>query len=162
MGIVTVREYDDSFKEAVINLILGIQRKEFGVPVTREGQPDLSAIPDFYQTGNGNFWVALHDGAVAGTVSLKDIGNGQGALRKMFVGPAYRGAPYRTGQQLLDVLLEWARGRGVRDIYLGTTEKFLAAHRFYEKNGFAPFPKELLPENFPLMSVDTRFYRRCP
>ena len=45
------------------------------------------------------------------------------------------------------------------EIYLGTTDKFLAAHRFYEKNGFKRIQPELLPTQFPKMKVDSRFYR---
>ena len=41
---------------------------------------------------------------------------------------------------------------------LGTTDKFLAVHRFYEKNGFRAVPPEDLPPEFPRMAVDTRFY----
>jgi hypothetical protein len=47
----------------------------------------------------------------------------------------------------------------MREIYLGTTAKFLAAHRFYEKNGFEELLQSELPARFPLMSVDTKFYR---
>jgi hypothetical protein len=36
----------------------------------------------------------------------------------------------------------------------------VAAHRFYERNGFVQIPAADLPEAFPLMGVDTRFYRR--
>jgi predicted N-acetyltransferase YhbS len=46
----------------------------------------------------------------------------------------------------------------VKDIFLGTTDKFLAAHRFYEKHGFTEVAKETLPVSFPLMAVDSRFY----
>jgi RimJ/RimL family protein N-acetyltransferase len=53
-----------------------------------------------------------------------------------------------------------AEGKGLRELYLGTTEKFLAAHRFYEKNGFGRVGLESLPEAFPRMFLDTRFYRR--
>jgi hypothetical protein len=35
-----------------------------------------------------------------------------------------------------------------------------AAHRFYEKNGFVEIAKEQLPESFPLMRVDNRFFKR--
>lgn len=160
MTAIAIREHTERDTEEVANLILGIQKGEFGVPVTREGQPDLFAVRTFYQTGGGNFWVARHGGAVVGTISLKDIGNGQAALRKMFVAPAYRGAPHRVGQRLLDVLLAWARERKMRDVFLGTTEKFLAAHKFYEKNGFSAIRKETLPGSFPVMAVDTRFYKR--
>jgi N-acetylglutamate synthase-like GNAT family acetyltransferase len=52
----------------------------------------------------------------------------------------------------------WCQERSVREVYLGTTSKFLAAHRFYEKNGFREIEKKSLPGNFPLMAVDTKFY----
>jgi hypothetical protein len=44
-------------------------------------------------------------------------------------------------------------------VLLGTTEKFLAARRFYEKNGFQRVAAEELPDDFPRMKPDTRFYR---
>ena len=48
---------------------------------------------------------------------------------------------------------------GFRSVYLGTTEAFRAAHRFYEKNGFSEIEKGELPPAFPVMPVDSRFYR---
>ena len=145
---------------AVVELIVSIQRDEFGLDIGAEQQPDLSDIPGFYQKGNGNFWVAVAEGRVVGTISLLDIGNGQAALRKMFVHRDFRGAEAGTAKRLLDTLLDWARARAIREIFLGTTEKFLAAHRFYEKNGFSETPRSQLPPAFPIMTVDTRFFRR--
>jgi RimJ/RimL family protein N-acetyltransferase len=48
----------------------------------------------------------------------------------------------------------------VTEIYLGTTAEFLAAHRFYEKNGFKEIAKSQLPPAFPIMAVDTKFYKQ--
>ena len=42
---------------------------------------------------------------------------------------------------------------------LGTTEAFRAAHRFYEKSGFRRVESATLPDAFPRMKGDTRFYR---
>jgi N-acetylglutamate synthase-like GNAT family acetyltransferase len=145
--------------EGVGALIVGIQRDEFEIAITLEDQPDLQDIPAFYQHGAGNFWVALSEGEVIGTLALLDLGNHQGALRKMFVHASYRGPGHGVSARLLETLLEWSRARGVRDIYLGTTEKFRAAHRFYERNGFQLIPAGELPPRFPKMAVDTRFYR---
>ncbi|MGC8035309.1 GNAT family N-acetyltransferase, partial [Salmonella enterica] len=83
-----------------------------------------------------NFWVAVDVGKVVGTISLLDIGNAQVALRKMFVAASHRGKEHGTAARLLEGAIAWARAQGVRQIFLGTTDKFLAAHRFYEKNGF--------------------------
>jgi N-acetylglutamate synthase-like GNAT family acetyltransferase len=149
----------------VIGLISSIQRNEYGIDITPEQQPDLQSIPSFYRTGVGNFWVALADGAddadnvVVGTVALKDIGGGLAALRKMFVAPDWRGGEKGVARALLTTALSWARSNGVSAIYLGTTAQFTAAHRFYEKNGFVEVPKESLPASFPVMAVDSRFYR---
>ena len=144
----------------VIDVILAIQRGEFGVPITVEDQPDLLDIPGFYQHGGGNFWVALADGDVVGTIALRDIGNGQGALRKMFVRPAYRGKEQGVARRLLEELIASATRAGMRDLFLGTIDRFVAARRFYERNGFVEIVEAALPKSFPLMGVDTRFYHR--
>jgi N-acetylglutamate synthase-like GNAT family acetyltransferase len=145
----------------VIDVILPIQRAEFDFAITVDDQADLLAIPGFYQRGHGNFWVALADGEVVGTIGLRDIGKNQGALRKMFVKATHRGKEHGVASRLLAQLILSANSAGVRDVFLGTTEKFLAAHRFYEKNGFILIAAAALPETFPRMSLDTRFYHRA-
>lgn len=156
--MIQIAPYSPPYADAVASLILPIQQAEFGIPITLEDQPDLQDIPAFYQHGYGNFWIALLDGRVAGTVALLDIGNRQAALRKMFVAAPYRGAEHGVARRLLATLVSWCREHGVREIYLGTTAKFLAAHRFYEKNGFREIARAGLPPKFPVMAVDTKFY----
>jgi len=146
-------------EQQIVDLIVSIQQREFNIPITADDQPDLLDIPDYYQKNRGNFWVALHNEDVVGTISLLDIGNGQSALRKMFVHQHYRGPEKGTARNLLKTLLDWATTKRLREIYLGTTPQFLAAHRFYEKNGFTEISKEDLPETFPVMEVDTKFYK---
>lgn len=159
MEEIVVKEYSEEHQEGIINLILNIQQNEFTIPITKEDQPDLSNIPNVYQAGYGNFWVALYNNQVVGTISLIDIGNNQAALRKMFVKDIYRGSRYNISRMLLQKLMTWASQYNIHEIYLGTTEKFLAAHRFYEKNKFVQIAKEALPTAFPIVKVDTRFYK---
>jgi len=159
MSEITIETYRDINKKDVVELILHIQNVEFSIPITLELQPDLNAIPGFYQTNNGNFWIAKIDGKIIGTISLLDIGDRKGALRKMFVDKNYRGKESGVGQKLLNTLLDWAKLKGFTEIFLGTTEKFLAAQRFYEKNGFQEIAKQELPETFPVMEVDIKFYK---
>ena len=97
---------------------------------------------------------------VVGTVALLDIGDRQAALRKMFVAASHRGSEQGVARMLLHELVEWASNKGFAEIFLGTTDRFLAAHRFYEKNSFSEVPKRSLPESFPVMAVDSKFYRR--
>ncbi|OOK97137.1 GNAT family N-acetyltransferase [Pseudomonas syringae pv. actinidifoliorum] len=139
-------------------MILPIQREEFDIAITAEDQPDLKAIPEFYQTGAGDFWVAVNGEQVIGSIALKDIGSGQAALRKMFVAAPFRGREFSVAARLLSRLIEESTRRGVAGVFLGTTDKFLAAHRFYEKHGFREILKEELPASFPLIAVDSKFY----
>lgn len=160
MSDITVRPFEPRDADGVVAVILPIQREEFGFSITAEDQPDLAVIPDFYQTAKGGFWVAEKDGKIVGTIGLKDIGNDQATLRKMFVATEARGREHSTAARLLERLFAHARDAGLNEIFLGTTEKFLAAHRFYEKHGFVRVEKADLPEAFLFMQVDTRFYRR--
>ena len=98
---------------------------------------------------------------MVGTIALRDIGNNQGALRKMFVKDTHRGTETSVAFRLLERLVQSATTASVKDLYLGTTERFVAAHRFYEKNGFSRIAMELLPAAFPRMPLDTRFYHRA-
>ena len=69
MSLPMVRPFRLPDAEAVAALILSIQRQEFGLPVTLADQPDLQAIPSFYQTDCGGFWVA----EARGTIGLRDF-----------------------------------------------------------------------------------------
>lgn len=160
--MIEITSFTPQHADGVVSLILPIQQQEFRIPITLAAQPDLNDIPNFYQRDCGNFWVALDGQEVVGTISLIDIGNGQAALRKMFVAATHRGAAHGVAQRLLHTLLAWSGERCVREIFLGTTAKYLAAHRFYEKNGFREIAKADLPEAFPVMQVDTKFYARVP
>lgn len=153
-----IRRFEPRDLKAVVNVILPIQRDEFGFNVTLDDQPDLRIIPEFYQRNLGDFWVAEADGKIVGTIGLVDIGDGLAALRKMFVAAEWRGREHGIAARLLGLLLDTARERGIRAVYLGTTDRFLAAHRFYEKNGFAEVARDDLPANFPVVFVDTKFY----
>ncbi|HEX9011252.1 MAG TPA: GNAT family N-acetyltransferase [Holophagaceae bacterium] len=143
----------------MLDLILPIQRLEFGVPITARDQPDLARIPEVYQAGLGGFWVGLEGGRVVGTIGLLAFGappRGGGALRKMFLHRDLRGSG--LAQALLDTLLARACSQGLPGIWLGTLPQMGAAHRFYERNGFRRVEPEDLPPAFPRMAVDTVFY----
>jgi N-acetylglutamate synthase-like GNAT family acetyltransferase len=158
MEKITIQPYSGQYQTDIIELILAIQRQEFGIEIHLADQPDLEHIESYYQMGNGNFWTAIINNSVIGTIALLDIGNNKGALRKMFVKNEYRGKEFGVGQLLLNTLLQWAAEKQLEKILLGTTEKFIAAQRFYEKNNFTGIDKHSLPPEFPVMKVDVKFY----
>jgi GNAT superfamily N-acetyltransferase len=154
-----IDSYKEKYKREIAELILNIQQNEFHIPVTIDDQPDLLDIGIFYCKGNGNFWIALNNDKVIGTIAQIDIGNNQSALRKMFVDEVYRGKEHSVAQSLLDTLIMWCREKGTREIYLGTIDIMKAAHKFYTKNGFVEIEKHQLPGSFPVMKVDNKFFK---
>ena len=103
--------YESTFQEEVVDLIVHIQQKEYNVPITKEEQPDLLEIETFYQRHHGNFWIAIYDGKVVGTVALLDIENLQVALRKMFVKKEFRGKEWSASHMLLQTAISWAEDK---------------------------------------------------
>ncbi|NJO09975.1 MAG: GNAT family N-acetyltransferase [Leptolyngbyaceae cyanobacterium SL_1_1] len=128
-----ISTYQAKYKTSIVDLILLIQREEFGSSITLADQPDLLDIPAVYQWGNGNFWVALEADEVIGTIAAIDIGNQQLVLRKMFVAAPHRGRKKGVGKQLLDSVTR--------------------------KNSFQPVDVLNLPPAFLRMKGDTLFYR---
>ncbi|SEO78937.1 N-acetylglutamate synthase, GNAT family [Mucilaginibacter gossypiicola] len=153
-----IRSLNNSHCKQIIDIILPIQQIEFNVPVTLEGQPDLLDIETNYHQTGGNFWGAMYNEQLIGTISLIAIGNNAGALRKMFVLKEYRGKELGIAQLLLDNLIAYCKQNNITAIYLGTVDMLKAAHRFYEKNGFTRIAKHDLPKSFPLMGADNMFY----
>lgn len=151
-------EYRAEYAREAVALVVGIQRDEFGFPVSADDQPDLRDVDAYYRRGAGNFWLALADGRLVGTLGLLDLGEGRASLRKMFVRPEQRGNG--VAGALLERLLDHARRHGLREIYLGTTSRYHAAQRFYAKNGFAAIDEAALPEGFPRFAIEDRFYHR--
>ncbi len=156
---ITIQPFKKEYEQELIEFIVGIQKNEFGIPIAASDQPDLMNISDFYQIKRGNFWVATCENRIIGTIALLDIGHRMAALRKMFVDTLFRGNRTSTSIRLLKNLMSWSENHGIKEIFLGTTKKFLAAHRFYEKNGFMEISKSELPDAFPIMKVDTKFYK---
>ncbi len=154
--------YSEEFKDQIISLILNIQRDEFDLSITLNDQPDLKNIFEFYIESGGGFWVFKHGYNIVGTIALLNIGGGQYALRKMFVKANFRGAEYCVAKNLLLYAEKWALlQRETAEIYLGTTERFIAAHKFYRKNGYIELDKTMLPISFPIMCVDKLFFMKA-
>jgi GNAT superfamily N-acetyltransferase len=154
-----VEPWVPSARQPVIELVLSIQRGEFGLPITLADQPDLDDVGAFYGRERGGFWVAREGPRLIGTVGLLDHGEEGAALRKMFVAADRRGGQHGVATALFGSLLDHAKNRGLRCIRLGTRPEMHAAHRFYEKHGFARIEAEALPASFPRMPLDSLFYR---
>lgn len=157
MREVKIIPFEERYTADVVDLILSIQRGEFGIDLTVEDQPDLLKIKEEYMETGGNFWIALSEDKVVGTIALVKLENHCGAIKKMFAAPAFR-SDKRVGKALLDTLLAHCRAEGYQKIYLGTVDRLKAAQRFYAKNGFVRCEKADMPQDYHLMDVDDVFF----
>jgi putative acetyltransferase len=82
----------------------------------------------------GPVWVALHDGAIVGTVSAIDMG-GALYIRGMAILPTARGQ--RIGELLLKQIESFASLHGCKRLVLSTTPFLTRAIRLYEHAGFS-------------------------
>ncbi|SHH63479.1 GNAT family N-acetyltransferase [Flavobacterium defluvii] len=152
-----IKPIENQYSNAIVDLILNIQQKEFNVPITIEDQPDLFNIQNFYYAGGGGFWGAFINDELVGTIALIKFADHAAAIRKMFVKKEFRGKEFSVAQNLLNTLISYCLENEIDNLYLGTISKLEAALRFYEKNDFVRIEKEELPKEFPLMKPDNTF-----
>ncbi len=159
MSEVKIVPFEEKYTQEIVDLIIPIQREEFNIQLTVEDQPDLLTIQEEYIDTGGNFWVALFDDKVIGTIALVRLENHCGAIKKMFVTKDFRGEK-QIGRKLLDTLVNYCKEQGYERLYLGTVEVLKAAQKFYKKNGFELIDKTEMPKDYHLMDVDTVFFMR--
>ena len=138
-----IETYSGRYDEQIIALILGIQNGEAKINLSLDEQPDLKDIHRCYQEAGGEFWLALEDGRVIGTLALMLRENHCAVMKKFFVDAHYRAK--KVGLALYRTLLNYAQAHGVQTIILDTPSVAQASHRFYERAGFRRITRAALP-----------------
>lgn len=154
-----IKPFEQRYQSEVFALIQKIQVDEFDIPIEDAQCKELESISESFQKENGNYWMALFNEKVIGTIAVIDIGHHAFELRDVFLDEAHRGSVTQFAKQLFDTVLVWSKEHGVNAIYLGTTLKFQAAHRFYEKNGFREIARSDMPPYCQPMECDEKFYQ---
>src|SRR5579872_1079810 len=67
-----VQSFETKYQPEVIELIERIQVGEFSIPIEEGQRKELQAISASFQKNKGNYWVALLDGKVIGTIAVID------------------------------------------------------------------------------------------
>ncbi len=134
-------QFKPEYRDQVIKLIDQSLKWLKVIPESEEviDDEDLFRIHEVY-SGRGNFWVAVKNGEVVGTVGIRDMGGDQAKLNRMFVNSDFHGLG--IGQKLIEVALDYAKAQEFKEVILNTHELMTRAHRFYEKNGFRQTGKE--------------------
>ena len=138
-----IKTYFGEYDDEIISLILDIQNKESKINLSLQEQPDLLDIRHAYQDKGGQFWIALSQGKVIGTIALMMKEDHCAILKKFFVDAKFRSRG--VGSALYQELLTFAKAQNVKHIILDTPSVAHAAHHFYEHAGFYQIRTEDLP-----------------
>ncbi len=156
--MIEIRTYTSGDKDQVIALVLQCQNDGTRPNVTVKDQPELLHIQEKYIKTGGNFWVAVENSHIIGSIGLMNAGNGLGILKKFFVSESYRGAPHHLGRRLYNKLTDFAKSAGIQSLLLDTPKNTGRAHIFYEKAGFKKIMKEQLPVEYDYPYSDSDFF----
>jgi putative acetyltransferase len=95
----------------------------------------LRAVATRFAALGGRFWVAEREGGVVASVGLKPRPPQTIELVSLYVARSARGAGLAA--RLVALVLDEARERSAAEVVLWTDTRFFAAHRLYERLGFA-------------------------
>ncbi|MGE5766565.1 MAG: GNAT family N-acetyltransferase [Bacteroidota bacterium] len=111
----------------------------------KDFEAELAGLPGDCVPPAGGLWIAWVDGAPAGCVALKPLGDGAVELKRLWVRPEHRGL--KLGRRLAEAALAGGRGGGRCCIVLETLGFMTAAQALYADLGFREVPKGDAPEN---------------
>ena len=154
--MISIETYNGKYDDEIISLILDIQNNESKINLSLEEQPDLKDIRNCYQKDGGEFWIAIKNGEVIGTIGLMIKEDNWAVMKKFFVKAEYRSQ--KVGLALYKKLLEYAVKMGVKHILLDTPSVAKASHKFYEKAGFNKVDLKDIPVKYTFPDRNSLIY----
>lgn len=151
-----IETYSGKYDDEIISLILDIQNNESKINLSLEEQPDLLDIKHSYQQKGGEFWIAMDNDKVIGTIGLMLKENHCAVMKKFFVKKEFRSQ--KVGLALYKELLNFAENAGVKHIILDTPSVASVSHKFYEKSGFRRIDRKELPVSYSYPDRDSILY----
>ena len=156
--MISIIQFKNCYAQDVIDLVLHFQNDGTRPLVTVNDQPDLLNIKESYINTGGDFWIAIDNGKLIGSIGIMPYSKEIAVLKKFFVYEEYQGQPYHLGQKLYAALLSFAKEKGFTTLLLDTPYNTVRAHKFYEKAGFKKVDENELPLKFSHPYKDCDFF----
>ncbi len=103
-------------------------------------EKELAELPGEYVPPTGRLFLAVEKDQVAGCVALREIAEGTGEMKRLYVRPAFRGQG--LGRTLTELIIETARDAGYQRLRLDTLPgKMDSAIAMYRSMGFRDIEK---------------------
>lgn len=156
--MITISQFEGTYAQDVINIVLHFQNDGTRPPVSVDDQPDLLNIVGEYIDKGGNFWIARDGEKLIGSIGIMPYSPETAVLKKFFVYEPYQGESYHIGRRLYNKLLAFAKERAFETILPYTPRNIKRAHPFYEKAGFQRINEEDMPLQFSHPYRDCDFF----
>lgn len=111
---------------------------------------EVATLPGAYAPPSGALLIARNDDQAVGMVALRRKDDERCEMKRLYVRPEGRGTG--LGSRLIARIVDEARARGYREMYLDTLPIMSGAQRLYEQVGF-----EDVPPYYDSPIVGTRF-----
>lgn len=132
-------EYEDKYKEEIIEFLIEIASDEFGYHEWEKYFKEKSFEP--YKKEGSKFYVVLNKAdQIIGTCGGLKQSDETIKLNSFYMSPNYR--EHGIGGKVYKLLLEYAMEAKYKEIILCTYKKFDIAVQFYEKRGFKVYKIE--------------------
>jgi N-acetylglutamate synthase-like GNAT family acetyltransferase len=143
----------------IVDLVNFCQNIEAGLGLTMAEQYDLFEIEDHYQKIGGQFWTAIEDDKVVGTISLLPLNSDTAVLKKFFTYPDFRGEPEYLGKKLYEEFIEFAKEHNFKTIVLDSPGSQKRAHHFYRNQGFKEVTEDELTVSWSYPHSNSKFFQ---
>ncbi len=130
----SIRRFEAKDASGAKDLILSVLTKEYPFDKSVYSDSDLDRIGEVYGGKKDFFLVSDDNGAVVGTVGIKEDDADSALLRRLFVSPGHR--RHGIGSALLDEALLFCRKEGYKRVIFRCTDRMREAIGLCEKKGF--------------------------
>lgn len=129
-----IRAFRKKDEGQIKELILSILTKEYPFDRSAYSESDLDSISSSYGGSRDAFFVIEAEGAVFGTVGVKEDSEETALLRRLFIDPRYRRHGY--GTVLMGKAIEHCKGKNFKRLIFRTTGRMVQAIALCKKNDF--------------------------
>lgn len=130
--MIEIIKYSNLYKEELYNFIFDIMIAEVKKEpnALRKELIDLNNIDVYYK---GNFWIAIDNGKIIGSIGLLMKGT-IGEIKRVYISSDYRRKG--IGTLLYNQLEQTAKNMNIKELQLSAGINLENAHNFYEKIGY--------------------------
>jgi putative acetyltransferase len=147
MPSVTINPASTSAEVAEVRALFQEYGASLGFSLCFQGfDAELAGLPGAYAPPQGRLLLARADGAVAGCVALRTLGDNTCEMKRLYVRPEFVGQG--IGRQLALAIIEHGRAAGYDTMRLDTVPTMTVAIGLYSSLGFrdiAPYRENPIP-----------------